>query len=67
MAWVGLKREQTWCQFGFKGSQISKNKIIVIDDDDSHSKAILHEDLDKNGSGQCEDDASLRGDERLDR
>ena len=41
--------------------------IIVIDNDDGHSKAILQEDLDKNGSGRCEDDASLRGDERLDR
>ena len=40
----------------------------MIDNDDGHSnQAILQEDLDKNGSGRCEDDASLRGDERLDR
>ena len=51
----------------FKGIQLFENKMIVIDDDDSHSKAILQEDLDKNGSGRCEDDGSLRGDERLDR
>ena len=57
MAWVGLKREQTWCQCRFKGSQLSKNMIIVIDNDDGHSKAILQEDLDKRGCWRCVDDA----------
>ena len=41
----------------FKGIQLFENKMIVIDDDDSHSKAILQEDLDKRGGGRCVDDA----------
>ena len=48
-------------------SILSKNKIIVIDNDDGHSKAILQEDLDKRGCWRCVDDARWRGGERLDR